>query len=198
MNPPSSNEAPPIDLHDDARKAVQSLCEFSLAGDRVAQYLEFLDAQPYGIWRENLPGHITASALVVDDEFTSTLLTLHPKVGRWLQLGGHIEPGDASVREAAQREVVEESGLIPLRVSTVPIHLDTHPVPCGGQQARHWDVQYLAVCRYEEPVISSESLDLGWFPLDRLPADLDASVRALIDSAHKCWQAHGGQQMNRG
>lgn len=196
MNPPSSNEASSVDLHADARIAVQSLCEFSTAGERVGHYLEFLDLQPNAVWRENLPGHITASALVVDEEFTSTLLTLHPKVGRWLQLGGHIEPGDVSICDAAQREVIEESGLHPLWVTPVPIHLDTHPVPCGGQQARHWDVQYLAVCRNQEPIISNESLDLAWFPLDGLPADLDASVQGLIDSARECWQVHSGQEMN--
>ena len=196
MNPPSSSEAQPLTLHDDACLAVESLCEFSTAGERVEQYLEFLDLQPNGVWRENLQGHITASSLVVDEEFTNTLLTLHPKVGRWLQLGGHIEPGDVSVSEAAKREVIEESGLVPLWVTPVPIHLDTHPVPCGGQQARHWDVQYLAVCRNQEPIISIESLDLRWFPLDQLPADLDASVQALIDSARQCWRALGGQQMN--
>jgi 8-oxo-dGTP pyrophosphatase MutT (NUDIX family) len=191
MSPQLSDEANPLDLHADACLAVRNLCEFSSAGVRVSEYLDFLNEQPSGVWRECLPGHITASALVVDEGFTSTLLTLHPKVGRWLQLGGHIEPGDASVREAARREVIEESGLVPIRLTPVPIHLDTHPVPCGGQQARHWDVQYLAICRREAPIISSESLDVAWFPLDGLPTDLDASVRALIQSADQCWQVFG-------
>lgn len=198
MNPPSSTEENSLVLHADAHRAVQSLCEFSTARERVVEYVDFLEDQPLGVWRENLPGHITASALVVDEEFTRTLLTLHPKLGRWLQLGGHIEPGDASIRDAAQREVIEESGLTPTGLSRVPVHLDTHPVPCGGQLARHWDVQYLAICRSEEPVISSESLDLAWFPLDRLPGDLDGSVRALIDSADRCWQSHDGYPVNRG
>ena len=29
------------------------------------------------------------------------LLTLHPRVHAWIQLGGHIEPGDASLAGAA-------------------------------------------------------------------------------------------------
>jgi hypothetical protein len=51
--------------------------------------------------------------------------------------------------------------------------------------SEHLDVQYLALVPADaEPVISTESLDLAWFPITDLPAGLDASVRALIDAAH--------------
>ena len=62
-------------------------------------------------------GHLTASALVMDEHRTRVLLTLHPKVGRWLQLGGHVEPGDASLREAARRETIEEGGIADVTIS---------------------------------------------------------------------------------
>ncbi len=35
---------------------------------------------------------------------------LHPRVGRWLQLGGHCEESDADIAAAALREATEESG----------------------------------------------------------------------------------------
>ena len=56
------------------------------------------------------PGHLTASAFVVspDDEL---LLIFHRKLGIWVQPGGHIEPGDESLLDAARREVAEEVGL---------------------------------------------------------------------------------------
>ena len=50
------------------------------------------------------PGHITASALVLDHTGTHALLTLHPRFGRWVQLGGHCEDGDADIVAAALRE----------------------------------------------------------------------------------------------
>ena len=40
-----------------------------------------------------------------------TLLTLHPRLGRWVQLGGHCEDGDADIAAAALREAREESGI---------------------------------------------------------------------------------------
>jgi 8-oxo-dGTP pyrophosphatase MutT (NUDIX family) len=47
---------------------------------------------------------ITASTLVVDDAAQKVLLTLHPRFGRWLQLGGHCEDTDVGIRAAALRE----------------------------------------------------------------------------------------------
>ena len=60
-------------------------------------YLEFLDAHPDATRRSHRHGHLTGSALVVDPSREAVLLTLHPLVGRWLQLGGHIEDDDASL-----------------------------------------------------------------------------------------------------
>ena len=68
--------------------------------------LAFLGAAPDGCLRAHAPGHITASSLVLDADGSHVLLTLHPRVGRWIQLGGHCEPGDDTVVDAALREVL--------------------------------------------------------------------------------------------
>ncbi len=57
------------------------------------------------------PGHLTASGIVVNPERTRTLLIFHAKLQRWLQPGGHFEPGECDPRLAAAREVLEETGL---------------------------------------------------------------------------------------
>ena len=67
-----------------------------------------------------MPGHITASALVLDHTGTETLLTLHPRLGRWVQLGGHCEDGDADIAAAALREAGEESGIDGLTIGAMP------------------------------------------------------------------------------
>lgn len=158
------------------------------------QYLNFLGGGPSTVFREHRIGHITASALVMDHNREHVLLTLHPKVGRWLQLGGHLEPEDVSLRAAATREVHEECGLVDGVCSVTPLNLDRHPVPCGrgpvgensmGERSmsEHWDIQYLyTVPRVVSAVMSDESDDLRWFALGDLP-ELDASVLTLISRA---------------
>jgi 8-oxo-dGTP pyrophosphatase MutT (NUDIX family) len=163
--------------------------------DRAVEYRDFLEAHADGVWRECRVGHITASALVVDSSGEHILLTLHPKVRRWLQLGGHLELQDAGVREGAVREVIEESGLRSGRISAAPVRLDRHLVPCGRGSAgersssEHLDMQFIVQAReLFSPVISSESEDLRWFSRTELPP-IDASVTALIDDAREFLRA---------
>jgi len=73
--------------------------------------LAFLHARPDSCRRSCEPGHITASTLVVDDTTGRILLTLHPRLGRWVQLGGHCEDADTDIVAAALREATEESGI---------------------------------------------------------------------------------------
>jgi 8-oxo-dGTP pyrophosphatase MutT (NUDIX family) len=150
-------------------------------------YLRHLEAHPDGMWRSCRPEHVTASALVVDAAGTNTLLTLHKTVGRWLQLGGHCEPGDNTLSGAALREATEESGLAGLTVSRDPLQLSRHLLEAGGcAGAYHLDVQFLVTATAGTAyVVSEESHDLAWFPLDALPPDTDASVQELAARARQ-------------
>jgi 8-oxo-dGTP pyrophosphatase MutT (NUDIX family) len=172
-------------LHEEARSMLHEWQHPDSAQRALRDsYLAFLADHPDGMARMCVDGHLTSSALMMDDARSRVLLTLHPKVGRWLQLGGHNEPGDASVRLAALREAREESGIAAIEISALPVRLDRHPVPCGGRPSVHLDVQYVAWVDQEATAVrSDESDDLRWFDLTNLPEGLDASVRALIDDA---------------
>jgi 8-oxo-dGTP pyrophosphatase MutT (NUDIX family) len=150
-----------------------------------ADYLAHLAAQPAGTRRECRPDHLTASALVVDPAAQRVLLGLHAKAGLWLQMGGHIEAGDATIAAAALREATEESGLPGLRLwSEVPLRLDRHPAPCGARH--HLDVQFLAIAvPGSVPAVSPEQLELRWCRYDDLAEPTDDAVRRLVAAARE-------------
>jgi 8-oxo-dGTP pyrophosphatase MutT (NUDIX family) len=149
--------------------------------------LAFLAARPDACERSCAAGHITASALVVDHTGTRTLLTLHPRVGRWLQLGGHCEEGDADIVAAALREAAEESGVAGLTIDPSMAALHVHPVTCSlGVPTRHLDMQFVVRApREAEIAVSDESLDLRWWPLDALPDGTDFGLAQLVAAARR-------------
>lgn len=148
-------------------------------------FLGFLAARPDATRRKCAPGHITASAVLLTPDRDRVLLTLHPRLGRWVQLGGHCERGDATLAAAALREATEESGIDGLVIDPVPVHLDIHPVTCSlGVPTRHFDVRFRVIAPAgARPVISDESDDLRFWPIDALPPGFDTADRELIAAA---------------
>ncbi|MBJ7352561.1 MAG: NUDIX domain-containing protein, partial [Rhodococcus sp.] len=108
------------------------------------------------------------------------LLTLHPRVGRWIQLGGHCEPEDETVVAAALREATEESGITDLSIDPELLSAHTHPITCSlGKPTRHLDLRFLVRAPDgARAVRSEESTDLRWWPVDELP---DSAERETID-----------------
>lgn len=147
--------------------------------------LAFVLARADACERDCAPGHITASALVLDHTGTRTLLTLHPRIGRWVQLGGHCEGTDADIVAAALREAREESGIDGLTIDPLPAALHVHALTCSlGAPTRHLDLQFVARASSDAQIaISDESLDLRWWPLDDLPDGSDFGLRQLVRAA---------------
>ncbi|MEV0678251.1 NUDIX hydrolase [Actinosynnema sp. NPDC050436] len=174
-----------MSLHADATSVLTAWQPRDRGQDALRHaYLGFLAAREDGCRRACEPGHITASALVLDATGERTLLTLHPRVGRWLQLGGHCEPSDETLAGAALREATEESGIRGLRIEPTPIHLDVHPITCSlGVPTRHFDVRFLVRAPVDaQPTRSAESVDLQWWPLDAMPSNVD-DLYPMIDAA---------------
>ncbi|MBX3464485.1 MAG: NUDIX hydrolase [Planctomycetes bacterium] len=156
------------------------------------RFLAFVGAHPDCLLRSCRPGHVTASAWILSPDGRRALLTHHRKLGRWLQLGGHVD-GEPRVERAALREAQEESGLAEFELLTwsplglVPLDLDVHPIPARGAEPwhEHWDVRFLLRARREAPLrVSAESNDVRWLPTEELAAfTAEASVLRLQQRA---------------
>ena len=152
------------------------------------QFINFIHEHPQCLARDNFYGHITASAWVVDIACEKALLTLHRKIGLWLQCGGHAE-GDPDLMRVAMRELSEESGLVDLKPIIPGIFdLDLHRIPAVGQDPSHlhFDVRFFLQLQQAQPlVISEESIDLAWYSAEEIQdLNTDASVLRLCQK----WQ----------
>lgn len=151
--------------------------------------LAFVHARPDACRRDCVPGHVTASSLVLDHTGTRVLLTLHPRVGRWVQLGGHCDDGDRDIVAAALREATEESGIDGLRIDPGLAAVHVHPVTCSlGVPTRHLDLQFVAHAPAGARIaISDESDDLQWWPAGALPPGTDHALEYLVGRVTRRW-----------
>lgn len=183
--------------------------EESEAGHR-RRMLELLDSAADPFSRSHFePGHFTASAFVLSPDRASLLLIFHGKFERWLQPGGHVDPGDSDLRAAACREVLEETGLNiqrstlniqppTSRTDTIerwtlnverwmlnPLDLDIHPIPPNPRRGEpgheHFDVRYLFVAAEVAHVAGSDARESRWVALEEVDERLtDASVLRAV------------------
>ncbi len=123
------------------------------------------------------PGHITASGFVLNPEGTAVVLVDHPKIGRWLQPGGHVEPSDGSLEAAARREIDEETGLDEL-ASLGMFDLDIHTFPAHGDQPTHLHFDVRFAFRATSQDLDSGEHEAAWVPLDRA-ADWNDEISVL-------------------
>lgn len=161
---------------------------WSLPGQQplLDEYRQLIEQESQSLERGRREGHFTASALLCDPDARQVMLLMHPKVGRWLQFGGHIESADTSFAQAALRESQEESGYQGIRLIGPPVALDRHDVPCAGSPSIHWDIQYLATVDQRSAIRPTEDLRVQWFDVDTVVdviPELDPSVSVLIEAA---------------
>ena len=144
-------------------------------------------------WSRVTPLHLTASALVVHPASGRVLLRWHQRQGRWLQVGGHGDPGESDPLAIALREAAEETGLPDL--APWPDGAVRHVVVCdvaagkGEPAHEHADLRFLMAT--EQPdAVRPESPDapLRWLALDEarelvgvnnLQVTLDRAAQAL-------------------
>ena len=132
------------------------------------------------------PGHFTASSFVLSPDKQQILLIFHKKLQRWLQPGGHVEPTDFSILDAARREVREEVGISNLSLlgDTHSIFdIDIHEIPAHKTEAAHshFDIRFAFCARNTEFQTSSEVVAGKWFYLSEIATiESDESVSRAV------------------
>jgi 8-oxo-dGTP pyrophosphatase MutT (NUDIX family) len=129
--------------------------------------------------------------VVVSADGSRVLLLHHRKLSRWLQPGGHGDPGEMRGEDVALREAVEETGISALTLhprAPRPLDVDVHEIPARGDEPAHdhLDLRYLFVAPDDAAprLAALESSDLRWFRWDETEAlGLDAGLRRLLGKA---------------
>ncbi len=132
--------------------------------------------------RDADPLHVTASAVVTDGQ-GRLVLHRHRRLGRWLQPGGHVDPGEDPA-DAAVRETREETGLDAGHPpgGAVLVHVDVHPGPRGHV---HVDLRYvlLATPGARFAPAAGESDEVAWVTVDEARQVVDAGLVEAITGA---------------
>jgi 8-oxo-dGTP pyrophosphatase MutT (NUDIX family) len=157
----------------------------------LAEILAFVDRHTDPFDRRIPEGHLTGSAVVVSAAGDRVLLLHHRKLGRWLQPGGHAEPGERDGEPIALREACEETGIGGLALhpsAPRPLDVDVHPIPARGDEPahRHLDLRYLVIAPSDSRPRrqAAEARALRWFTWEDVAAlDLDPGLRRALRAA---------------
>jgi 8-oxo-dGTP pyrophosphatase MutT (NUDIX family) len=136
-------------------------------------------------------GHLTGSAITVSADGARVLLLHHRKLDRWLQPGGHAEPGETSGEAVALREALEETGIHGLQLHPTaprPLDVDVHEIPARGAEPahEHLDLRYLVAAPAGATVSPQleEAHSVRWVPWDEVAALLpDHGLRRALAKA---------------
>jgi 8-oxo-dGTP pyrophosphatase MutT (NUDIX family) len=106
--------------------------------------------------RSQLPLHFTGSALVVHPASRRVLLRWHVRHDRWLQVGGHGDPGETDPLQIALREAREETGLsdlVPWPDATVRHAVVCYVRPSATEpEHEHADLRYFLATEHPDAI----------------------------------------------
>jgi len=116
----------------------------------------------------------------VFDDADRLLLARRADTGQWALVSGILDPGEQPAVGLA-REITEETGIRAEVLAVTSIHAGSPVHYPNGDVAQYLDLTFW--CRYvagTAHVADDESLAVGWFPLDALPAELSESSRSRL------------------
>ena len=134
------------------------------------------------------PGPVPVVDAAIINEQGQILLIQRSDNQLWAMPGGGIDVGETPA-EGAVREALEETGVHCEPIRLIAVHDNRRYKSTSAQQL----YKFLFLCRLlpvpaEAPSHANETLDMGWFGEDALPADLVPSHAMRITVAFRAWR----------
>ncbi|MBE5821473.1 MAG: NUDIX domain-containing protein [Clostridiales bacterium] len=130
------------------------------------QFLKFIDTFDDVLTRDNIFGHFSASAFVVNKERTKMLVVYHIINDGWIHPGGHAD-GEEDLLAVTVREVEEETGLKAKVLDENIYSIQSEPVKGHIKRGKyvsahlHLDIIYLMEADDNIPLIYREEESKG-------------------------------------
>lgn len=142
--------------------------------------LEYM-LEAYSLYQDKLYGrnphmHFTASAIIVNQDYTKTLMIYHNIYDSWAWVGGHMD-FQTDFLEVALKEAKEETGIqILATLKPSPISIEVLPVWQHEKHGKvisshlHLNVSYLFMADEKAPLIENkvETQGVKWIPIDEI------------------------------
>ena len=153
------------------------------------QFLKFTDTFDDVLTRENIFGHFSSSAFVVNKDRTKMLVVYHIINDGWIYPGGHAD-GEKDFLSVAVREVEEETGLKTNVLDENIFSIQSLPVKGHVKRGKyvsahtHFDLVYLMEADDSIPLIyrEDESKGVKWITFEEA---YDESMCDFIRPIHK-------------
>ena len=153
------------------------------------QMLKFINSFDDVLTRNNIFGHFSASAFVVNKEKTKMIVVYHIINDGWIYPGGHAD-GEEDLLSVAVREVEEETGLKVKVLDNNIYSIQSAPVKGHVKRGKyvsahlHLDVLYVMEADDTIPLVyrEDESKGVKWIPFEEAS---DESMCDFIRPIHK-------------
>lgn len=121
------------------------------------------------------------TGIVLDDD--RVLLVQRADNGRWTLPAGILEPGEQPALGIV-REIYEETAVETEVEALVSVEAQPPHVYPNGDHVQYLDLAFrLRPVAGEARVNDDESLDVAWFPIDRLPPTIPPRERRCLENA---------------